>query len=113
ITAAFALGYDRAWCAKGCKLTRSSPYVASDSALPFDDKGLRPAMLLAAGSAAQAEALIRRGIAADGSLPEGSVYLVQTADRARSVRTPQFTETARRFGGRIPVQVLQTDALRD
>ena len=113
ITAAFALGYDRAYCAQGCKLTRSSTYVASASTLPFDDTGLRPAMMLAATSAAQAEALIRRGIAADGSMPQGSVYLVQTADRARSSRGAQFDEAARRFGNRIPVQQLQADALRD
>lgn len=113
ITTAFALGYDRAYCAEGCKLTRSSPYVASASTLPFDEVGLRPAMLLAAANAADAEALIRRGIAADGSLPEGSVYLVQTPDQARSSRVPQFAEAARRFAGRVPVQVLKTDALRD
>jgi uncharacterized protein (TIGR03790 family) len=113
ITAAFALGYDRAYCAEGCQLTRSNPYAASDSARPFDDFHLRPAMLLAAADLPAAEALIKRGIAADASLPAGTAYLVRTADRARGARAPQFAEAARRFVNRIPVQVLETDALRD
>jgi uncharacterized protein (TIGR03790 family) len=113
ITSAFAFGYDRAYCAASCRWTRASPYAGSDSARPFDDFAMRPTMMLAATDAAAAERLIRRGIAADGSLPAGTVYLVRTKDTARSARAGLFTEAARRFGYRIPIRTLSTDALRD
>lgn len=113
ITSAFALGYDRSWCATGCQLTRSNPYAGSGSRAPHDDFGIRPAMLLAAVNSADALRLIERGIAADGSRPEGTVYLVETDDRKRSTRAPLFPGVASRFGDQVKVEVLRTDALRD
>ncbi len=113
ITSAFAFGYDRAFCAEGCQWTRPSSYAGSSSAHPFDDFAMRPAMMLAATDEKQAESLIRRGVAADGSLPQGTVYLVQTTDKARSARAVMFPEVAKEFGYRIPVQLLEADALRD
>jgi hypothetical protein len=50
ITTAFAAGYDEAFCASGCKATRASPYYDSDSQLPYEAYGWRPAMMLAGGS---------------------------------------------------------------
>jgi uncharacterized protein (TIGR03790 family) len=113
VTSAFAFGYDRAFCAEGCQWTRPSAYAGSISNRPFDDFAIRPAMMLAAADLQQAEALIRRGVAADRTLPKGGIYLVQTQDKARSTRAVMFPEAARRFGYRIPVQVLEADALRD
>lgn len=112
ITSAFAFGYDRAYCADGCQWTRTSPYAGSASARPFDDFAIRPAMLLAARDKTRAEQLIRRGIAADGSLPRGGVYLLRTEDKARSARAVLFPEVALRFGQRIPVHLLEGPALR-
>lgn len=113
ITSAFAFGYDRAFCAEGCQWTRSSPYAGSASLRPFDDFAVRPAMMLAAADMTQAINLIQRGINADGSLPQGSVYLVHTSDKARNTRAMFFPETAQRFGYRVPVQMVQADALRN
>jgi len=113
ITSAFAFGYDRAYCAEGCQWTRQSPYAGSSSLKPFDDFAIRPAMMLAAKDFVQAERLILRGIQSDGSLPQGSAYLVRTGDKARSTRALLFPEVAQRFDYRIHVQSLETDALRN
>lgn len=113
ITSAFALGYDRTYCAQGCKLTRRSAYAGSDSRAPWDDLGIRPAMMLAGSDEQSVLQLIERGILADGSRPEGTVYLVQTGDRARSVRASQYAAVASEFSEQVAVEVLHTDALRD
>jgi len=47
ITTAFAFGYDRAFCARGCKTTRVSPYYNSPTQTPWQTYHMRPAMLLA------------------------------------------------------------------
>ena len=113
ITSAFAFGYDRAYCAEGCQWTRPSSYAGSFSNKPYDDYAIRPAMLLAAADEKQAEALIRRGIAADGTLPKGTAYLVRTQDKARSTRAVLFAETARRFGYRLSIQMLDTEGVQN
>ena len=87
ITTAFAAGYDEAFCAKGCKATRPSPYFNTDSRRPHDDYGWRPAMLLAGRSFDDVKALIDRGVAADGTYPRGTGYLVSTNNAARNVRS--------------------------
>jgi len=99
ITTAFAAGFDEDFCALGCKPTRESPYFDSRSARPFDDHGWRPAMLLAGDGFEAVRALIDRGIAADGSHPAGSAYLLSTTDRNRNTR-------ARFYPG---IQLLQSD----
>jgi uncharacterized protein (TIGR03790 family) len=87
ITTAFAAGYDEAFCAKGCKTTRSSPYFDTDSPRPQEDFGWRPAMLLAGTGFDDVKALIDRGVASDGTRPRGTGYLVSTSDAARNVRS--------------------------
>jgi uncharacterized protein (TIGR03790 family) len=94
ITSALAFGYNANRCG-GCVATPNSPYFDSKSSKPFTDLGVRPSMLLGAGSLAQAQALIARGVAADGSLvnataASGSGYFVRTDDAARSVRWPDM-----------------------
>lgn len=86
VTTAFAFGFDPAFCAEGCRRTRPSPYFDSASASPFRQLGLRPAMLLAGSSVAEAKAMIDRGVAADSSFPSGTAYLLSTSDRARNAR---------------------------
>ena len=48
ITTAFAAGFDPAFCAEGCTMTRKSPYFASEDGRPYDKYGWRPTMVLAA-----------------------------------------------------------------
>ena len=87
VTTAFAAGYDEAFCASGCKATRPSPYYDSDSRRPYEDFGWRPSMLLAGSDFDQVRSLIDRGVAADGTYPRGTGYLVSTNDAARNVRS--------------------------
>src|SRR4029453_13587097 len=68
LTGALALGYDGDLCAHTCAPSKPSPYFNARTARPYTDLNLRPAMLLAARDAADAKALIQRGVAADHSL---------------------------------------------
>jgi uncharacterized protein (TIGR03790 family) len=112
ITAAFAFGFDIRYCAQGCKSTALSSYADSSSRRPFDALGIRPAMMLAALDKQQAFRLIERGIESDFSRPDGTAYLFETDDKARSVRRILFPEVRRQFGSQIPVRVERGQALR-
>jgi uncharacterized protein (TIGR03790 family) len=113
ITSAFAFGYDIKYCAQGCKTTALSGYADSSTRKPFDAMDIRPTMMLAATSKQLAFSLIERGIEADFSLPTGTAYLVETDDRARSVRKVLFPDTREQFGSRIPIRVTHTQALEN
>jgi uncharacterized protein (TIGR03790 family) len=112
ITTAFATGFDEAWCAQGCKATRESPYYDSDSRQPFTDLGLRPAMMLAGDSLDEVRDLIERGIAADGSRPTGTGYLLSTTDRARNVRARFYPGILLMQSDRFDLKVIQGNSLR-
>jgi uncharacterized protein (TIGR03790 family) len=90
ITSAFAFGFDDKFCATGCTPTAASPYFDSHLGRPYDALHLRPAMSIAALDFVRAKALIDRGIAADGTSPGGTVYLVRGGDRLRGVRETQY-----------------------
>lgn len=95
ITGALALGYDAQLCSHSCAPSRRSPYFNSATQRPYRDLGMRPSMLLAAPDAAQAKAMIQRGVDSDHSLglrgaPPVNAYFVTTPDRARSVRSVSF-----------------------
>ena len=94
ITAAFAFGPDPALCSSSCGPTRISPYFDSTSAQPWSDHRLRPSMMIAGRSVAEALALIDRGIAADYTYPGGTAYLASTEDKARNARAASFAATA-------------------
>ena len=98
ITSAFALGgYAPQYCNSYgglCSLTAEVDYFKSESTRPFDDHGIRPAMVLGGVSEKEVRALIDRGVAADGTFPSGTGYLVRTTDVLRSVRYSDFEETA-------------------
>src|SRR5262249_21092502 len=64
LTSAWAFGFDSQSCAADCGAPRASALYASPSASPFADFGIRPAILVAAGSIDTTKALIDRGIAA-------------------------------------------------
>lgn len=111
ITTAFAFGFDRAFCAEGCKLTRPSPYFDSPASRPFDQLKMRPTMSIAAVSFEQAKALIDRGVRSDGSFPQGTAYLLSTSDKARNTRSAWYPTVEQMFGSRLSVQVLREDTL--
>lgn len=113
ITSAFAFGYDAKYCAQGCKPTAPSAYADSNTHRPFDALGIRPTMMLAATSKPSAFSLIERGIDADFRVPEGTAYLIETDDRARSARKVLFPGVREQFGDRIPVRIEHTQALKD
>jgi uncharacterized protein (TIGR03790 family) len=98
ITSAFALGgYDDAYCntsGGACSPTGAVDYFGSSSTRPFDDHGIRPAMMLAAESDAQMRELVDRGVSADHTFPPGTGYLVRTTDEPRSVRWSDFAGAA-------------------
>lgn len=113
LTSALAFGFDERFCSAQCGPTAPSPYFNSPSLAPARDHGLRPAMMLAARDFAQAKALIDRGVAADGGFPAGRAYLLDTPDKARSVRAAHFARTAAELAGVFPIEVLETAAIAD
>ena len=109
ITTAFAAGFDKAFCASGCKPTKINSYFNSSSSRPYDDFGLRPTMALAAKDFEEAKKLIDRGVAADHSFPQGTAYLVKTNDKHRNTRAGFFDEAVRYLGNKIHISYLQTE----
>lgn len=109
VTSAFAFGFDRAYCAEGCELTRPSPYFDSDSNAPFTHLRIRPAMLLAGRNIGEVKALIDRGVRSDNSWPQGRAYLVDTRDRDRNVRAMTFELTMQRLKSAYPIEHVEAD----
>jgi len=113
ITSAMTFGFDPAYCARGCKPTKRSSYYNSDSAAPYTKLGIRPSMLLAGESEKQIQAMINRGIKADGSFPAGTGYLVSTTNRARNVRARRYPVILRELSSRIKLRQVETNALKN
>ena len=111
ITSAFAFGFDAGSCSWGCKPTPPSRYFNAKTSHPFRDLGIRPAMLLAAATLEEAKALIDRGVAADGTRPEGTAYLLKTKDGARNVRARGYGLAEKAAKGRLAVKVVEAPAL--
>jgi uncharacterized protein (TIGR03790 family) len=89
LVSAFALGFDTKYTnttGGACGMTAAVDYYQSDSTRPWTDHKLRPAMMLAGATTALAKAVVDRGVAADGTFPDGDGYFVRTTDPARSVR---------------------------
>ncbi|MGB7930779.1 MAG: TIGR03790 family protein [Gammaproteobacteria bacterium] len=112
ITTAFAAGYDEAFCARGCKATRPSPYFSTDSRRPHEDYGWRPAMLLAGRSFDDVKGLIDRGVAADGTRPPGTGYLVSTKDAARNVRSRFYPGIVLMQSDRFDFKLIYSNTIR-
>lgn len=68
ITAALTVGYQPELCSQTCATSRPSVLFNHPTVRPFTDLGVRPSMLLAGRTVAQATALIDRGVAADRQL---------------------------------------------
>lgn len=92
ITSAFAMGYRTIAAGNTCNDPNSqslspTPYAKNrDSTHPFTDLAFRPAMTIPATTLAEAQALIDRGVASDGTQPKGTAYLMNTSDQTRSAR---------------------------
>jgi uncharacterized protein (TIGR03790 family) len=112
ITTAFAFGFDPAFCAQGCNVTQRSRYFDSTVTQPYTQLKMRPTMALAATSFAAAKALIDRGVAADGTFPEGSVYLLSTSDVKRNVRSASYPLAEAVFKGRLYGRTMKQDTVK-
>lgn len=97
ITTALAMGFDKAFCSKPCGPTKPDPYFNSNSLRPYDDYGIRPAMMLAGRDFKEVKKLIDRGVAADHTFPHGTGYLVSTSDKERNVRAVLYPELIERY----------------
>lgn len=113
ITAAFAFGFDPAWCANDCKPTKPSPYFNSSVARPFDTYKIRPTMSLAAASVEETKKLIDHGVASDGSNPEGTAYLLSTSDKARNVRAADYATLRIQMQHIFPTEVVESNTLEN
>ena len=111
VTSAFAFGYDRRFCAEGCRLTPHSAYFDSDSRLPFSELGIRPAMLLAGSSIKAGRFTIDQGVRADASRLDGTAYLLSTTDAARNVRAAGYPAALRLAQGDFHVEIRRADVL--
>jgi hypothetical protein len=70
-------------------------------------------MSLAAASVAEARQLIDRGVAADGSNPAGTAYLVSTTDKARNVRAAGYPALRTQMQHILPVEIVEANALEN
>lgn len=111
ITSALAFGFDERFCSTTCGPTAASPYFDSRSVQPASDHKIRPAMLLAGNSFANAKAMIDRGVASDHSFPAGRAYLLSTPDKPRNVRSALFPEAAERLKNVFRIEVLNSEAI--
>lgn len=113
ITSAFALGFDPSYCSQTqCASTKPSGYFNSGSREPYTDHKIRPAMLLAGLTLADAKALIDRGVASDYTYPTGTAYLLDTSDKHRSVRSVFFENTIKLLGNAFNFQRLRADSIK-
>jgi uncharacterized protein (TIGR03790 family) len=112
ITTAVSSGLDQAFCSdQRCAVTRRNPLFNSDSSTPYTDYGWRPSMLLAASDVEHGKALVDRGIAADNSQPEGTAYLLETPDKARSVRAVGYPLLRHLLQGLVNIEILQQKSI--
>ncbi|MCR4347333.1 MAG: TIGR03790 family protein [Sulfuricaulis sp.] len=110
ITTAFAAGFDPAFCSEPCSPTKPNPYFNSPSRRPYDDHGLRPAMMLAGKSFKEVKKLIDRGVASDATFPRGAAYLVSTSDKSRNIRAGFYPEIMQQLkGGPADLRMVKAD----
>ncbi|WP_057298799.1 TIGR03790 family protein [Pelomonas sp. Root1217] len=115
ITSAMALGFDARYCnpspsTEACANTAASPLYDSEARRPQTELQMRPSMLLGAHTLAAAQALINRGVAADGSRPAGEGWLVRTTDDDRSVRWNDFAGLPAAWSGALALNYVDNSA---
>ena len=113
ITSAFAFGQVRSGCGDTCRTTPMSPYYArGDVRRPWSALAMRPAMLLAATTPEAGRALIERGLAAAGTAPAGTAYLLSTSDPIRNRRAAGYAALLRNAAPGFQVRLLRGDGIR-
>ncbi|MFN7678635.1 MAG: TIGR03790 family protein [Cyanobacteriota bacterium] len=113
ITSAFAFGRIRASCRDTCRTTPLNPYYArGDVRRPWTTLGLRPSILLAATTPEAGRDLIARGVAADGTAPPGTAYLLNTSDGPRNRRAAAYLDLLETAAPGFQVRLLRGDGLR-
>jgi uncharacterized protein (TIGR03790 family) len=113
ITSAFAFGFDKSYCAQGCKATKLSRYYNSDSELPATDLKIFPSMMLAGSSLQQVYAMIDRGVASDFTRPQATAYLMSTSDKARNVRSRRYDVIKELLADDIKIEQIDGDVLKN
>jgi len=113
ITSAFALGYDKKYCAIGCKTTAATAYFNSHSRTPFTDYKMRPSMMLAGSSLAAVKKTINTGVAADFTHPQGSAYLLSTSDKERNVRAALYPNLVKSLSSIINIKIVKQDSIKN
>ena len=114
ITSAFAMGFDPAFCSQRmCSPTAVNPYFDSNSTMPYRDFKIRPTMMIAYETYKDAKQLIKRGIAADGTSPAGTAYLVSTDDQARNVRSKEYETISESLKNNIQIEIVQKNFIKD
>ncbi|XZG70337.1 TIGR03790 family protein [Chitinibacteraceae bacterium HSL-7] len=111
ITSALTLGYDPDICAKPCGPGTPSPYFNHASTHPYTDLGIRPSMLLAGKTLADAKAVVDRGAKAWGNWPEASAFYLTTSDKRRSSRAVLFPPSQTVKGRPLRIEQRHADVL--
>ena len=109
ITSAFAFGFDEAYCASTCRPTKANPYYNSFSHAPYHDHGVRPTMALAGVDFGSVKKLIDTGVAADGTHPTGTAYLVSTKDKDRNVRAAGYANVVKAAGELLKTRIVEQE----
>ena len=113
ITSAFALGFDKSYCAVGCKLTKQIQYSNSRSNEPFNEYGIRPTMMLAAKDSQSVIGLIDRGVFSDYTRPDANAYLLNTSDKQRNVRSVIYPSIKQMLDQVIDLNIIDNDYIQD
>lgn len=111
ITSAFSLGVETELCQHSCSPTRPNPYFNSRATRPYQDAGVRLAMLLPVVSVEKAKALIERGIASDGVRPRAKAFFLKTSDAARSSRSRYFPKSTEILSPALSIRTLEADEI--
>ena len=113
LTSAYTLGFQGELCKHSCEPSKQSPYFNTISQQPHKDFGMRLSMLLPTLPGDGSERLIERGIASDGSWPEGEAYFMITSDKARSSRKQFFLPSGEVKERRLKIYRYFSDSIRD
>ncbi|MGA2550151.1 MAG: TIGR03790 family protein [Burkholderiaceae bacterium] len=112
VTTAFAAGFDRSYCAKGCGKTQRSRYFDGEHTT-LEGAPLRPAMLLAGKTLAEVRDLIDRGVRSDETWPLGTAYLLDTPDNTRNVRARNFARVQALLAADYSVAIIHGSELEN
>jgi len=113
ITSAFALGYNKKYCAIGCKTTSSIPYYNSKSRQPFNDYKIRPSIMLAGSNLSTSKKTIDQGIKADYKHSKGTAYLLSTFDKERNVRAVFYPKILKNLSSLLNIKILKQDKIKN